>query len=104
MLPIFTTLCSTDVAESKQTLHRAVLMSLKMMEENQVVLINQQKKILNKLGCIEDVAEEVLDVPCSSVENLEELSTSLEESKEERRKLVSIHMVLILLLKDTCYF
>ena len=105
MWAIFTTLCSTDVAESSQPLHRAMLMSLKMIEENQVVLINQQKKIVNKLGCIEDVPEEVLDAPCSSVENLEELSTSLEESKEKRRKLVSIRIVLIiLLLKDTCYF
>ena len=104
MWAIFTTLCSTDVAESSQPLHRAMLMSLKMIEENQVVLINQQKEILSKLGCIEDVAEEVLDAPCSSVENLEELSTSLEESKEKRRKLVSIHIVLILLLEDTSYF
>jgi len=59
-------------------------MALQTVEKNQNVLLNQQQKFLSKLGCIEDV----LVASCSSVENQQELSTSLEQNKEKRKKLL----------------
>jgi hypothetical protein len=68
------------------------MVSLKAIEERQDMLLSQQQKILNKLGCIEDLAEEVIATPCKSLQELQDLSASLETNQEKRKKFVRTYL------------
>ena len=54
--------------------------------ENQEQIIGMQRRVLAGMGNGVDLEKDVLERPCSTLEELEELNTALETSKEQMKK------------------
>ena len=69
--------------------HVSLMAKVTELLENQEQIIGMQRQVLAGMGHGVDLEEDVLERPCSSLKELEELNTAPETSKEKRKKLVS---------------